>query len=195
MIGTGRREFPSDRAAHAALLDAYEAAGDWQRLYDELATSLGSSQGEKRTAVLAKMGDVSTKMGDKTRALAHYRELVLAGISSEDLLGAVEALAESASDLAMLEQMIDRRVADAREPHGRCSWLERLGRLQAERIGNLPKAASSFKRARVIAEGAGALALAAALSGQAGPGKVVCVVSGGNINLDKLAAILTGATS
>ena len=50
------------------------------------------------------------------------------------------------------------------------------------------------ERARVIAEGAGALALAAALSGRAGGGKVVCVVSGGNINLAKLADILTGAT-
>jgi threonine dehydratase len=50
------------------------------------------------------------------------------------------------------------------------------------------------ERARVIAEGAGALALAAALSGRAGTGKVVCVVSGGNINLAKLADILTGAT-
>jgi threonine dehydratase len=51
------------------------------------------------------------------------------------------------------------------------------------------------ERARVIAEGAGALALAAALPGRAGTGKIVCVVSGGNINLSKLAAILTGATS
>jgi threonine dehydratase len=51
------------------------------------------------------------------------------------------------------------------------------------------------ERARVIAEGAGALALAAALSGRAGTGKVVCVVSGGNINLGKLAEILNGATS
>ncbi len=49
------------------------------------------------------------------------------------------------------------------------------------------------ERARVIAEGAGALALAAALSGRAGTGKVVCVVSGGNINLSKLAEILNGA--
>jgi threonine dehydratase len=48
------------------------------------------------------------------------------------------------------------------------------------------------ERARVIAEGAGALALAAALAGRAGSGKVVCVVSGGNINLTKLAEILTG---
>jgi len=49
------------------------------------------------------------------------------------------------------------------------------------------------ERARVIAEGAGALAPAVALTGRAGSGKVVCVVSGGNINLSKLAEILNGA--
>jgi threonine dehydratase len=47
------------------------------------------------------------------------------------------------------------------------------------------------ERVRVIAEGAGALAPAAALSGRAGSGKVVCIVSGGNINLSKVAEILT----
>ena len=50
-------------------------------------------------------------------------------------------------------------------------------------------------RARVIAEGAGALATAAALSGRAGTGKVVCIVSGGNIDLAKLAGILEGGAS
>jgi threonine dehydratase len=49
------------------------------------------------------------------------------------------------------------------------------------------------ERVRVIAEGAGALAPAAALSGRAGTGKIVCVVSGGNINLGKLSEILNGA--
>jgi threonine dehydratase len=49
------------------------------------------------------------------------------------------------------------------------------------------------ERTRVIAEGAGALAPAAALAGRAGTGKIVCVVSGGNINLSKLAEILNGA--
>ena len=48
------------------------------------------------------------------------------------------------------------------------------------------------ERARVIAEGAGALAPAAALGGRAGTGKIVCVVSGGNIDLSKLAEILQG---
>jgi threonine dehydratase len=51
------------------------------------------------------------------------------------------------------------------------------------------------ERARVVAEGAGALALAAALSGRAGSGKVVCIVSGGNINLSTLAETFTGTPS
>jgi threonine dehydratase len=48
------------------------------------------------------------------------------------------------------------------------------------------------ERARVVAEGAGALALAAALAGRAGEGRVVCIVSGGNIDAAKLASILGG---
>jgi threonine dehydratase len=46
------------------------------------------------------------------------------------------------------------------------------------------------ERNRVVAEGAGATAVAAALSGRAGHGKVVCVVSGGNIDSAVLARIL-----
>ena len=49
-------------------------------------------------------------------------------------------------------------------------------------------------RARIVAEGAGALALAAALAGRGGTGKVVCVVSGGNIDEAKLRTILAGGT-
>jgi threonine dehydratase len=45
-------------------------------------------------------------------------------------------------------------------------------------------------RSRVIAEGAGAAALAAALTGRAGEGPVAAVISGGNIDHDVLAQIL-----
>ena len=48
------------------------------------------------------------------------------------------------------------------------------------------------ERNHVIAEGAGATPVAAALSGSAGAGKIVCVVSGGNIDAAKLAKILGG---
>lgn len=48
------------------------------------------------------------------------------------------------------------------------------------------------ERNRVIAEGAGACSVACALNGQAGRRKIVCIVSGGNIDMSKLCAILTG---
>jgi threonine dehydratase len=46
------------------------------------------------------------------------------------------------------------------------------------------------EKTRVISEGAGALGLAAALTGKAGPGPLVAIVSGGNIDLDKYCEIL-----
>lgn len=63
-------------------------------------------------------------------------------------------------------------------------------------VASLEETAAAIRllasRARVVAEGAGAVPVAAAVSGRAGRGKIVCVVSGGNIDLDRLAAILTG---
>jgi threonine dehydratase len=47
-------------------------------------------------------------------------------------------------------------------------------------------------RNHVVAEGAGAASVAAAMGGGAGDGKVVCIVSGGNINGAILARILDG---
>jgi threonine dehydratase len=46
------------------------------------------------------------------------------------------------------------------------------------------------EKARAIAEGAGALSLAAALTGRAGEGPFVCIVSGGNIDLGKFAELV-----
>ena len=50
------------------------------------------------------------------------------------------------------------------------------------------------ERIRVVAEGAGALAVASALSGRPGGGKVVAIVSGGNIDSSVLRTILAGKT-
>jgi threonine dehydratase len=46
------------------------------------------------------------------------------------------------------------------------------------------------EKVRVIAEGAGALPLAAALTGKAGQGPIVAIVSGGNIDLGKFAELI-----
>jgi threonine dehydratase len=49
-----------------------------------------------------------------------------------------------------------------------------------------------LERNRVIAEGAGGSSFAAALTGKAGTGKIVCIISGGNIDAEKLIKILSG---
>jgi len=48
------------------------------------------------------------------------------------------------------------------------------------------------EKVRIVAEGAAGLAVATALAGKAGSGRVVCIVSGGNIDPARLAAILDG---
>lgn len=79
-------------------------------------------------------------------------------------------------------------------------WERAHGLLDGAHAVPLDEAAAAVRvlaeRVRVIAEGAGALALAAALAGHAGEGarKVVCIVSGGNIDLARLSAILAGQT-
>jgi threonine dehydratase len=49
------------------------------------------------------------------------------------------------------------------------------------------------EKARIISEGAGALPLAAALSGRAGKGPIVAIVSGGNIDLNKFFELISQA--
>jgi threonine dehydratase len=70
------------------------------------------------------------------------------------------------------------------------------GLIDGSLVADLQEIAAAIRllveRNRVVAEGAGACSVACALSGKAGTGKVVCVVSGGNIDVHKLAKILSG---
>ena len=51
------------------------------------------------------------------------------------------------------------------------------------------------ERNHIVAEGAGAAAVATALAGRAGNGKIACVVTGGHIDLDELNQILVSAAN
>ena len=77
-------------------------------------------------------------------------------------------------------------------------WERARGLVDAAVAVPLDEVANALRilasRARVVAESAGGLALAAALRGDAGEGRVVCIVSGGNIDAAVLAQILAGET-
>ncbi len=70
--------------------------------------------------------------------------------------------------------------------------------LDGSRVVSLDETVQAIRlmaeRNRVIAEGAGAVSVAAVLAGKAGTGTVACIVSGGNIDAATLVTILSGKT-
>ncbi|HSP15971.1 MAG TPA: pyridoxal-phosphate dependent enzyme [Thermoanaerobaculia bacterium] len=99
-------------------------------------------------------------------------------------------------------QVFDRWEATFVDGAGGKSIFPRMwDRMQGVVDGSIVVTLDEVKRAmkvvaekvRVIAEGAGALPVAAALSGRAGDGPIVAVVSGGNIDLKKFAEIVTSS--
>ena len=81
-----------------------------------------------------------------------------------------------------------KRVADE-------MWPLALTLLEGSLVVSVGEVAAAVRllveRTRVVAEGAGAAAVAAGLSGEAGGGPLVCIVSGGNIDAARLAEILS----
>ncbi len=75
-------------------------------------------------------------------------------------------------------------------------WERARGLVTGSFVISLEAAAATVRlllqRGRIVAEGAAALPVAAALAGYAGDGRIVCIVSGGNIDPARLTAILAG---
>jgi threonine dehydratase len=75
-------------------------------------------------------------------------------------------------------------------------WEHAKPLVSSSAVVSLESAAATIRmlleRARIVAEGAAALPVAAALAGAGGTGRLVCIVSGGNIDPRRLQAILEG---
>lgn len=136
-------------------------------------------------------GGLVAGIGSAFRALA----------PSVKILGAEPETAApgAASFAAGSPQVFDRWQVSFVDGAGGKSIFPRMWeRMQGIVDGSIVVSLEEVKRAmrlvaektRVIAEGAGALAVAAALSGKAGEGPIVAVVSGGNIDLAKFAELV-----
>ncbi|WP_438015371.1 tetratricopeptide repeat protein [Sorangium sp. So ce315] len=151
---------PGDDAAYEALLETYAAGGAWGALYSALAERLPSVPPGERAAHELRMGEAAAKGGDVAGAIGHYRAILSGGAALSDAaLSAMEALATSAGEAALLRDVLERRVAAAGDPQDEALGLERLGDLAAFGIGGARSAGD--------AGGAGA-AEAASSAGEAG---------------------------
>ena len=117
--------------------------------------------------------------------------------------------AEAATSTPLLTSLAKGEASDT--PHTR-SFVDGIGGprvfpemfalakelLAGSLVASLDEIAAAIRllveRNRVVAEGAAGAAVAAAIAGRAGTGKVVAIVSGGNIDSKTLATILEGRT-
>src|SRR5262249_30994330 len=56
-------EDSSDRQAHDALVEAYQAARAWEPLYEELTRALEGAEGEEQKALILRMAEVAATSG------------------------------------------------------------------------------------------------------------------------------------
>jgi threonine dehydratase len=137
-------------------------------------------------------GGLASGIGAAVRALAPRCKVFAAEAESGAPLAAALAAGEPVS--------VDYRPTFVDGIGSRSVFPRMLERARAVLAGSLvsslPEIAAAVRviaeRGHVVAEGAGAAGVAAALAGRAGTGRIACVVSGGNIDLDALAALLAG---
>jgi threonine dehydratase len=137
-------------------------------------------------------GGLACGIGSAVRALAPNCRL----ITAEAETGAPLA----ASLAAGSPQVVEYRPSFVDGIGSRSVFPQMFERAQAlidsALVATLAQIASAValmvERNHVVAEGAGACPVACALSGRAGGGKVACIVSGGNIDADRLCAALRG---
>lgn len=106
---------------------------------------------------------------------------------------ASDALAGGTGEVEYTRSWVDGAGSRAVIP---AVWEEASSLIDGAFVIPLTDAAAAVRvlaeRLRVIAEGAGALGVAAAVAGKAGGGKVACIVSGGNIDPGVFSRIVAG---
>ena len=168
-------ESPDDRVAFTALLEIHEAAGAWEDLYAELGRAFaraGHAGGDpqtppanaERAALLRRLAEVAAARGWLDRAAGHYAEILAAdAVVSDELLGSAERVARERDDLTLLRAVLQHRLQATIDPAEEATWMERLGELARDRLGDAAAAAESFRGAAAAAESAGEGARAARL--------------------------------
>ena len=137
-------------------------------------------------------GGLACGIASALRALKPSVQLYAAEVGTAAPLAASLA-ADAPIEVAYAASFVDGIGAPVVFPE---MWRLARQLLDGALVAELDQVAAAVRllaeRNRVIAEGAGAAPVAAALAGVTGARKVVCVVSGGNIDARKLAAILQG---
>lgn len=148
---------PTDAEAREALLDAHAAAGAFDELFDELARGLASEVGDGRARLLCRMAEAAAAGKRFDDAARCYGEAFAEPgvVLPEPVLEAAERVASELGNAELERSVLERRAALATDEASEIGSLERLGLLEATRLGEVEAGVGTWKRAAMIAARAG----------------------------------------
>jgi threonine dehydratase len=140
-------------------------------------------------------GGLTTGVASALRAVSPETKIVVCEPESGAPVNAALANNGVATPVAFTPSFVDGAGSGGLLPE---MWEHAKPLVSSAAVVSLEDTAATIRmlleRARIVAEGAAALAVAAAVAGHGGSGRVVCIVSGGNIDAGRLSAILAGRT-
>jgi tetratricopeptide (TPR) repeat protein len=149
-------EEPRDLAAHDALLEALNEAGDFSGAALELERMLPLLEGDRRSLALLRLAEAAERAGDPAGSLARYRELIECADLSDDVLANVERLALEQGDGVTLRSVLEQRLLGTTDPRQRVQLLERLGNASSWQLGDAVSAANFWLEGARLSQGAAA---------------------------------------
>jgi threonine dehydratase len=203
-LGADYVKVPFDRWWQVMIDGAYEPLADRLFIHPFASTAVMAGNGTIGLEILEDLPDVRAVVvpyggGGLSTGIAAAVKALKPG--TKVFASEVETAAPLAASLAAgMPTRVDHRPSFVDGIGGRMVfeplWPVVSTILDGSLVASVEEVAAAVRtlavRNHVVAEGAGASSVAAALSGQAGPGPVVAVVSGGNIDAAKLATILSG---
>ena len=136
-------------------------------------------------------GGLTTGIASALHALSPETRIIVCEPESGAPVTAALANGGVAKPVAFTPSFIDGAGSGGLLP---AMWEHARPVIAGSAVVSLESAAATVRllleRARIVAEGAAALSVAAALAGAGGSGRVICIVSGGNIDPSRLQAIL-----
>ncbi len=152
---TALEDDQDDADAQVALGELYAQAKRWDDLCTLLEARLARADGETARVLRVTLVGIAAEHGDEGRARLHTARLLDEEGLSPEHLDAVAVAAEALGDATLERGVLHRRVEEAENPREQVAWLDRIGAIDAQRLGDPRAAAAAWRRAATLAAASG----------------------------------------
>ncbi|MBP7288872.1 MAG: tetratricopeptide repeat protein [Nannocystaceae bacterium] len=141
---------PEQAVALESLERLFLALGREEDLLAVLGTKLSlAHDDDERRATQTRIGSIHEQLGHHDDAIAAYQAVLASGVEDPTVLASLDRIYLSLDRHAELADILARELAvkDEGDIAARCTLLQRLGELQADKLGNDREAIALFKQA------------------------------------------------